>query len=438
MKVMIYETTLATPHTETSIELAILHSLAGDKVVYFPAYRFLTGDPFASNINGDPMLPRAISDWDNFITSSISKFSDVWTPDFVYEESPDRFCSEAQLNEFILRACNTLFPGLKLTDRIVGETITLFDLVSSATRLSFKLALVSILQVRPDRIYCFNGRTPATWPMYKTASYLGVECLYHERGSSFDKYAIYRYPVAYNSASRDLYERHRVGKDIPSAKLDSAYFYNIQKKGLLQNFGFTERVFSDDFPAFLGEQEPFVLFLCSSDSEIETVPDQDCYFDSLPSQTACINLVRNVCIRLGIKFIVRMHPVNLDKKHPMLSLHDGENCFVIPPESQISSYFLGSRALAIFSVGTTVGFELMFRGFDCALMAKSIVFNEPEAKTVNSAEQVEAYILSKPCAFVVPEFIYLLGDFYLNYGNKYRLFRPTGHFSGSFDFSPVT
>jgi hypothetical protein len=39
MKIVAFESILATPHTETLLELCVLHSLAGDEVIYVPASR---------------------------------------------------------------------------------------------------------------------------------------------------------------------------------------------------------------------------------------------------------------------------------------------------------------------------------------------------------------------------------------------------------------
>ena len=435
MKVIAFESILATPHTETLLELSVLHSLAGDEVIYVPAYRFVGSSPWNSPINGDPSLPRSITEWDRYIVNLLDPFVTFWVPDYVYQQFPQEWFEGSILDTYIGLATRTLYGSINSIEVSANIIAPRIAEVSTQVKMSIHLMQVIVAKLKPDRVYCFNGRTPSSWPLSRIAEKLKLDCRFHERGASIEKYALFRKPPAYNSAWRELFQSHRARRDLTSSKLNAAYFFESQATGKLKNFGYTNRDFNESWPNFLPTDEPFVVYFGSTDAEIDTVPDQDVYFPTLPSQFACVSLLKTVCKKLGIKLVIRLHPSTPFQLDEYVSLDDGISCFVIPPRSQISSYYLGSKALARFSVGSTIGFELAYRGYDCALMAKSLVTGEVGLSTTISEDSILRYIQNGTNQSSVADYVHFFGDFCLSYGEDYQVFRPTGQFSGVIDLT---
>jgi len=437
MKVIAFESILATPHTETLLELSVLHSLAGDEVIYVPAYRFVGSSPWNSPINGDARLPRTLEAWDQYIVHLIDPFANIWVPEFVYQQFPHDWLDGSLLDAYVETA-TTVFYGVKGSDTVTADIARHRTAeVASTAILTLQILQVMINQLQPDLVYCFNGRTPSSWPLHHVSKRIGLSCIFHERGSTMSKYALFTKSPAYNSAWRDLYRQHRANRDFSIAKINAAYFYRIQASGKLKNFGYLDRNFEDSLPSFLSEDEQFVVFFCSSNVEIDTVPDQDVFFESLPNQIECIKLVKVVCKSLGLKLVIRTHPIGLDDISDVMSLDNGIDCFVIPPESKISSYLLGSRATARFSTGSTIGFEMIYRGHDCGLMVRTTVSGEDGLSTTIDEDSVRDFILKAGQVADAQNFIHFLGDFLLNYGHDYLLYTATSLHSGHIDLSKI-
>lgn len=436
MRVVMFESILATPHTETLIELSILHSIAGDEVIYVPAYRFLGSSPWNSPINGDPSLSSSIPAWDHYITDLIAPYVKVWIPEFVYQNIPPEWVNMSDLLGYIDRYTATLY-NIDITSSDPKTTNARKAEIASLCERTIKLVHVIVEHFHPDQLYCFNGRTPSSWPLSHIAERIGLNCNYHERGASKEKYALFNKPPAYMSAWSSLYLQHRSKQELSRAKLNSAYFFRLQAAGKLNNFSYEKRDFDDSLPNFLAPNEQFVVYFCTSNREIDTVPDNDAFFPSLPTQSACINLLKVVCRLLNIKLVIRTHPSGMDDIAEVMSLHDGLSCFVIPPDSKVSSYILGSKAKARFSVGSTIGYELIYRGLDCALMARSIVLGEEGLSTTTDKDSIRDYILKSGAIEGNNDFIYYLGDFLLSYGYDYHLFNATGLFSGYIDLTQL-
>jgi len=147
--------------------------------------------------------------------------------------------------------------------------------------------------------------------------------------------------------------------------------------------------------------------------------------------------VKVVCKSLGLKLVIRTHPIGLDDISDVMSLDNGIDCFVIPPESKISSYLLGSRATARFSTGSTIGFEMIYRGHDCGLMVRTTVSGEDGLSTTIDEDSVRDFILKAGRVADAQNFIHFLGDFLLNYGHDYLLYNATSLHSGRIDLSKI-
>ena len=79
MKILILESTPATPHAETALEIGIKESIAGSRVTYCPIFHLLPRLLWRSNINGNNNSGKrdSLIEWLNYLVNIISKYSDI-------------------------------------------------------------------------------------------------------------------------------------------------------------------------------------------------------------------------------------------------------------------------------------------------------------------------------------------------------------------------
>jgi len=75
--VIVFDVLACTPHTETSIELAILESLAGSSVHYVPIYVCLPDSIWNGPVNGDPANSRTADAWLAYTSNILGRLADV-------------------------------------------------------------------------------------------------------------------------------------------------------------------------------------------------------------------------------------------------------------------------------------------------------------------------------------------------------------------------
>jgi hypothetical protein len=433
MKVILVEPLCATPHTETTLELALLHSYAGDEVSYLPLYRYLGSYPWNSPINGNPTLPRDLTSWDHYIHNIIAKHVSILSPEFIFTELPTRVLERLDCSEYSQRSAKTLFSSANGQSDSIDDLAKRSITISRITEFSAKILLTLLSKQTYDIVYVFNGRIPGSWSTGSVAKAEGIKCEFHERGSTINKYALADRPFAYSSSWLQMFSEFRNSRSVEDSRLNAGLFFRRQRTGKLLNFGYNDRFSETEDFDLPGLKDKYVLFLCSSDNEIDTVPNQDSYFSEIPSQYDCVRLLRDVCYEQGVQLIVRIHPGVNEPGNIILSLDDGEKCIVVRPEQQISSYILGKFAYARFSVGSTIGYEFIYMGLSCAFMAKCILYDAPGITLAKDRNSILRYLRNPLVTDSAKLLMNYYGDFFSNYGVDYQLFRPTGQFTGYFD-----
>lgn len=436
-KVLIIESILATPHTETNAELGVLHSIAGDKVDYFPLYLFVGSYPWNSPIGGDPLKSREIIDWHRYILDRFKSIFSFISLDYIYDSVPSKVLEKINISLYSELNSRTLVSSISSGRENLDSFAVAKNSIERLTEYASKIIYTLLLTRRPDLIYAFNGRIPTLWPIYHIAKALDISVRYQERGATVDKYAISDIPFAYAGAWRKMISKYISETDEVYSRLNSAYFYAKQRKGSVLNFSYAQRHPENSNFTLPGLSDKYAVFFCSSETEINTVPEQDAYFAELPTQRDCVELLLDCCKQTSTQVVIKSHPSAVDGDDGLGIFHDGRRCIYIPPSSEISSYNLGERATFRFSVGSTISFELMNEGLECAFMAKCILYDHPLTILANDKASVLRYLTKKtynPDA--TRHLARIAGDFYASFGIQYRFFKPSGLFSGEFSDLP--
>lgn len=446
MNVLVIETTPATPHAETGLEIAIKEKLAGSEVVYCPIFHLIPDLIWKSNINGRNSTGKvdSIDDWLNYLIDVVKPYAlvDVFaitdTPnyvneiikqnifDFIYDSHP--FGSLVKSNA--VQLFNTIdFDEILLNYRSSCESL------AQTAILSYELAQYLIRKHTPDVVYFFNGRTAATWPIFLACQKMGVKPLIHERGATKSKFSVWDRPPQYQEVIKEEINKFALGRSINKARLSAATFYTRQRRGKITGYGFKNEFQDHDAEIEVeGLRDCFVVYYTTSNNEILLMPSQD-VTNSLGSQQEAVNILWNVCKKENIQIVIKMHPgTPKSEQNYYFELADGDNCIVIPPGSSISSYKLGEKSFRNFSYGSTITWEFLFSGVNCAVLSNTIGRGEAGVIELDSEETIRKY-LHDPLPAVDPGFSIKFADFMNNYGEVYDFYQAETLFSGTFDIN---
>jgi hypothetical protein len=444
MKVLIFESTPATPHPETALEVAARECYSGSEVIYCPFFQQIPSLIWRSNINGRQSngISDSLTQWLEYLTEQIAPFAEVDVSfggdygndftdgfkndlfNFVYDNHP--------FGELVKSNVVQISNSIDVAQFLQNNRGLCEDLARTAI-ISYNIARCMINKHDPDLVYIFNGRTVSTWPIFKLCGKMDVKCLIHERGADKDKYSVWDGPPQYQQVLKEAITHFSKARDFNVSRLSAALYYSRQKNGRIKNYGFNNTVQNHLVPVDIsGLKNKFVAYYTTSNYEMLLMPGQD-VTNRLGSQVAAVAALAKVCQEEGIQLIIKMHPgTPRDDWASFDQFRSEDHCLIIYPDSSVSSYLLGEMAYRNISYGSTITWEFIYAGTACAVLSNTVGRNEPGFMELDCEEDIRDYLrhdlhpVDKYCAVK-------FADFMANYGEKYELYRPISLFSGVFD-----
>jgi len=441
MRVLVFEGVAACPHTETSTEIAIKETLYGSVVFYFPAFLYTTHQFWRSNVNGNASLGSKNVDWWKYLTEYVLPFSQIVT----LSEREIRDCyNHTRRDEFeeldLANYCRALSHSMVETplNSETEETLKLSDAIALVTKQSCLLLRLVIDKVRPDLIYVFNGRNPEAWPCYKLFRNLGPDCVFHERGATYKQYALFDAPPAYIGPWQRAYREWNSKLLTRNDEIESALFFRRQEVGRLKNFSpYNTRYNQARYNIKNLNWESSAVFFSSSNFEIQSVPDSDVW-NELGDQHSVVVTLYEVCRSLGVPLVIRLHPHSGQyDAETFESLANNIDCFVIKASDEISSYYIAKMARYRFTVGSTITWELMYRGLSCGVLANTFASGEVGITELNTVERIYQFMSETPTADSTIRLASKCGLFLSTFGYSYDFFQPEDEFRGKFNLSDL-
>jgi hypothetical protein len=443
MKVLIIESTPATPHAETGLEIAIKENLAGSEVIYCPIFHLFPYLIWKSNINGRNASGKedSIDEWLAYLTTTVSPFAEVdlfslaTVPNYLNESIRqnifDFFYDAQPLGKLVKSNAIELFKTIDL-NAILASNRSICEGLAQTAILVYELVLVLLRKHQPDLVYLFNGRTVGTHPIFLASQKLGVSTLVHERGSSKNTYIIWDRPSQYVDEFKKHINQYARGRSAHEARLSAATFFYRQRHGRVNNFGIINAQDHHLDISIPGCHARFVVYFTSSNNELLFMPGQE-YANALGSQDEALTTLARVCAEENIQLIIKMHPnTPVTEQAAYEQYSNGDKCIVISADSSISSYKLGEMAYRNFSYGSTITWELMYAGKPCAPLADSYGGGEEGVLTLDSEEAIRDYLLN-PLPSINRQFPIKYADFMCAHGENYDFYRPETLFTGTFD-----
>ena len=297
-----------------------------------------------------------------------------------------------------------------------------------------------LLKIKPDHVYCFNGRVSHYNAIKNFAEFNNTDFSIFEISSNTDKYTLIKNKPLHsvNTYSNQIEEIwNKSSLTIKEKEKQAKSFFDINA-GRKKSKNFKISVFSKDeinknkkIENFNLSNKRVVSIFNSSRNEFECVEGWN--EDKFHEDDEC--LINEICQYFKNNeefiFILRVHPnlkylKNTQNKN-IKKLINNENLIVINAEEKLSSYELIRLSETIITFGSTVGVESTFMGkksisigdslykkLDCTYTPKS--FNELinlikienlVPKPINSTYKYGFYILNNGIYFKFTKPIYL-------------------------------
>ena len=320
------------------------------------------------------------------------------------------------------------------TPKITFSSLTIKKLLFEAA-ISYQYTLKLINTFSPDLVCTFNGRYAIENGITQACIKKNVKIQLHERGSTFEKYDVFNFPLhSYNNHEEKIknhWNLTSVESNIPIA-ID---FFEKKRRGDDINWLSFNRFYAKD--SNLPQTDKIkVVYFSSSDDELASIIN----LESQPlfkKQRECIKyLIDYFSNKEEYLFIVRNHP-NIASKHPEDKLFwdslTGENLVLYQSTSKINSFELIDYSDIVITYSSTIGIESTYWKKPAILMGLAIYRFLDCTYNPKSIDEFEL-LLTQKLNPKKQELCYPFGYFYNTFGKSYQYYSPKSFFDGDLLF----
>ena len=443
MKVVFFETTNASPHLETTFELAKNHLVENDDVFYHFLGQALDYSEFVFRQN--PFYPlnclperkgaaKLKSDRFHFLSpENAIMIRDLALPVFSDLES---------LRSYRYRNYNA---GLSALSSLISHTGHSKPCLKQHQELLQKIILSGIstyeycLEVinreKPDLIYLFNGRFANNRAILDAAIELNVDFRVHERGADKTRYTANSFmPHNFEKVKESIAHAWASFKDL-DVQVASEFFAQ-RRFGADQGWtSFLQHQQRDYINIKNPASKRLIAYFSSSDDEYAAVGDLvkwDRWPDQLSAVRSLINIVHK---QPALELVIRIHP-HLAQKHPddlkdWLDLDLPQNAKLLLPRDPTDSYALIEQADIVVTGGSTVGIESVFWGTPSICLGPSLYSHLDAVHLPKDSAELERMLLDLALP-VRPEAALPYGYYMATFGEPFAYYQPETLFRGRF------
>jgi hypothetical protein len=446
---LVAETMCVTPHTETGIEIANRFSESGFKVVYAPLFLSVGALYWHSRIGGYSHQEQSISAWFNYVKENLrpevqvdssTDFERTFLPslastsDFTDFQFDGVKLGEACSKFYIWNNNLNIHQFHALEYSTIRETLESY-LVSSV--LAYMLAHLVAIRHRVTHIVYFNGRTPTTYGVASATKKLGLKSLIHERGKDKDHYCIRTEDLHLINTEANAVKSFAAERPLYQSKENAAIYFERRALATPQewypvNDGQTS-VLREKISEHLRDS---VVFFLSSLDELDAIVGTQDYGEF--SHCEAVWVVARACLKLSRRLVIRSHPLQRYKESELLAFRNiGRNygAEFIEPDDPINSLHLGLTAHCVLTYGSSIGWELMYRGVPVAVLRFSPGRDWDGVLTLQNEHDIAHFIAKPDVKF--SEFPIRWGDYMYSLGTKFKDFNSKGFGQGSFQHNAL-
>lgn len=328
---------------------------------------------------------------------------------------------------------------------ISQETKKTKNILESLAGLTDQLEKI-VNKVNPELVYMFNGRVTLYRPLLQICEQKKIPFYVHERGSSNATYSITLNNMPHDIATkdkeiRDLWAASKSSED-EKTKIGSSWYESRALGNMPHWYSFTDHQDVSLLPPGWDDKNHNVTVYVSSDDEFAAVPGWE--IEIYETQMEGLrHILSTFASRPEYRFFIRMHP-NLrglkNRDVDALRALDKEftNCFVITPESEISTYSLLKKSDKIISFGSTTGIEAAYWQKPSILIGKGFYMNLKAVHRPLSREDAVRLIENKNLEPLPRDGAVIYGFWAATAGEKFEYYKSLSLTAGEFNGHVIT
>lgn len=434
LKYLVVEVCPATPHFETSIEIARLLSERGNQVTYFPMFLYLDYLDFLSNRNAVNEIDLRIT-WLNYakekLPQEIRWFTEAEISDGEINALPISLRSKIEQASLSSLTQRLLLPQslLHLVDHQA-----LYDTIFYTAAKAYIYAKNAIIRSEANVVITFNGRFANASSVWLAAHKADRECYFHERGPDIKKFQLWRRKIHdLRSYYNQIIEHCGPSNLDLERRLVASKWFKKKRLGTTTNW----MQFSIASGKKQEKYKEFNVFFSSSMDEFDYV-ENTFWSIGLGDQIDALKKLIKVHIQCERTLVIRVHP-NIKNKHPIErqfwtslanEFSDGAFIFFENFESECDSYALLDDASVVFHAGSTLAVESIYHGKPTYAITQWLGLYDESTLLVSSEEAIRNLILSESPRNSGIEFALRFGYFQETSGILHEHYVPTGLFQG--------
>jgi hypothetical protein len=288
-----------------------------------------------------------------------------------------------------------------------------------------------------DRVYAFNGRFATMRAVLRACQEEGVDCYLHDRGSSIGRYALYRNALPHSVDIMDAKIRAAWQEAEESAdRLHIASsFYEGRRRGEVRNwYSFTSDQDVTMLPDTWHEGRRNIAVFPSSEDEFVAIGkewENPLYTDQ---QSGLIRIVEDLRGIQGVTCHIRLHPNSRDTAAESIKkivALEGDNIFIVQPESPVSSYAMLMASDIALTFGSTMGIEATYWRKPSVLAGQCFFRNLGSTYNPDDHHRLIRLLLEETdAADRLGALMY--GYYFATFGEPFVHFRPENLWGGRF------
>jgi hypothetical protein len=444
--ILVFDTWLGTPHTETSLEIAELHQNSGDRVYYVHLGAALPFKDFnEQGLYGHLKANNKINNIKRIPDLSFCFSDELLIPKKDYELP--HFSSLELLRAYTKDGIDV---GMALASSLITQTrdlnpdVTQFHALLSKMHTSGTLALESFkawcLKVNPDVVYLCNGRTILNRPILRYCQQQGMDVRIHERGCNPYHYEVtkgtYRHDrdtfyslimAQWNDSTHSLEEKQSLTHD----------FYSNKKTSETTYLNHTKAQIRGKLPPEWDATRKNVVFFTKSMSESVAIDFKNSPHTLFQSQPEAIDVIAELlAMDPNVDFYVREHPntpatfgnesKSFDplRKDPRIRFIDGN--------SAVDTYALIDQSSLVITYMSTTGIEAAYWGKPSIVVGNSYYQRLGSIYAPNTLEDLKVLLFQHQLPALPRDGAIIYGYYMATFGTPFVYFSPTGLYSGRF------
>lgn len=229
-------------------------------------------------------------------------------------------------------------------------------------------ARIILEQIKPSKVYVFQGRWALYRPLYQLTKQMGLPCMVHERTGQLQRFIQLQDHTPHDLISaRNRMIALSSQYPVSSHRMEFESWFIERRSGKNQGWwSFVSAQSDRDWPRLPKDKTIVAIFISSEDEFVAFDDWQNQLFES--QNDGIDQLLSAFSKKDAYHFVIRVHPnlkmdcpntqlkglLKIAKKHPHTTL--------IPAHSKVSSYRLLDASSVVITFGSTVGVEATYWG----------------------------------------------------------------------------